>query len=195
MTNLGQLDVQTTFSESDIAKVKVGMPATVSFSALATTQLSGHVASIAPTSTVTSNVVTYGATIALDQTDPAVKPGMTASVTVVIAKSSGVLNVPSAAVQGRNNVGTVTVVNGKKQTPQTVTVGLRGDTTTEIVSGLKEGQTIVVSTSTLGNSVSTATTGVGAGTRTGAGGGLGGGGLGGGGLGGGGGGFGGGRGG
>jgi macrolide-specific efflux system membrane fusion protein len=173
-----------------VANIALGQPATVSFTALTGVSVSGHVVAIDSTSTVTSNVVTYNVTVQLDQPAAKVKPGMTASVSVITAQASDALHVPSAAVRGTGTVGTVTVVTKGKQSTVTVGVGLHGDTSTQIVSGLKAGQQVVVSTATAG----LAGTGTGTGTgRTGGlggtggfgGGGLGGGGLGGGGLGGG----------
>ncbi len=191
LSNLTTLQVKAGFSESDVANVALGQPATVSFTALPGVSVSAHVVAIDSTSTVTSNVVTYNVTVQLDQPAAKVKPGMTASVSVITAEASGVLHVPSAAVRGTGTSGRVTVVTKGKQSTVIVGVGLRGDSSTEITSGLKAGQQVVVSTATSGLANTGIGTGTGTGTRTGTGGfggtgGLGGGGLGGGGLGGGG---------
>jgi multidrug efflux pump subunit AcrA (membrane-fusion protein) len=178
--------VKAGFSESDVANVALGQPATVTFTALTGVSVSAHVLAIDSTSTVTSNVVTYNVTVQLDQPVAKVKPGMTASVNVITAEAPDALHVPSAAVRGTGTTGAVTVVSTKgKQSTVVVGVGLHGDTSTQITSGLKEGQQVVVSTATAG--LAGVGTGTGTGTRTGGFGGLGGtGGLGGGGLGGGG---------
>jgi hypothetical protein len=79
-------------------------------------------------------------------------------------------------VRGTGTTGTVTVMQGKQQTSVPVGIGLRGDTDVEITSGLREGQSVVTSTSTAGAG---ATTGSGLTNRRGTGGlggGLGGGG-------------------
>jgi hypothetical protein len=99
--------------------------------------------------TQVSNVVTYFATVDLTKVPAGVKPGMTASVTIVVDKAEGVLNLPSAAVRGTGSTGTVTEVNGKAQTTKVVGLGLRGDTTTEITNGLNAGDTVVVSSGTV----------------------------------------------
>ena len=57
------------FSESDITKVKVGQPATVSLDALSGVQLAAHVSSISTLGTTSDGVVSYDATLTLDQTD------------------------------------------------------------------------------------------------------------------------------
>jgi macrolide-specific efflux system membrane fusion protein len=112
---------------------------------------------------------------------------MTANVSVITASKDSVVSVPSAAISSTGGQSTVTVrVNGKDEV-QNVQTGLKGDGTTEIVSGLNDGDQVVMS---VGVVSSNANRNTGTGTRTGTVGGLGGGGFtGGGGFGGGGGGF------
>jgi HlyD family secretion protein len=177
ITNIDALSVKAGFAETDATKLQVGQPVAVSFSALPSVQAAGVLTSVDVSSTLVSNVVTYFATTTLTKVPAGVKPGMTASVTVTVNRREGVLNLPSAAVRGTGTSATVSVMNGKVQTTKTVGVGLRGDTTTEITSGLNAGDTVVLPSGTI-SGVSTQL-GTGTGTRFG-GGGLGGGGLGGG---------------
>ncbi len=149
ITNLDSLSVKAGFAETDAAKLKVGQPAVISFSALPNAQASGVVTEVDANSTLVSNVVTYYATVQITKVPTGVKPGMTASVTVTINRRDGVLTLPSAAVRGTGSTGTVTVENGKQQSTVTVGVGLRGDTLTEVTSGLTAGQTVVAPSSTV----------------------------------------------
>jgi multidrug efflux pump subunit AcrA (membrane-fusion protein) len=179
ITNVDALSVKAGFAETDATKLRAGQPAAISFSALPNVQAAGIVTSVDLSSTLVSNVVTYFATVTLTKVPAGVKPGMTASVTVTVNRREGVVNLTSAAVRGTGSSGTVTVVSGKVQTTKTVGVGLRGDTTTEITSGLNVGDTVVLPSSTL-NGVSSqlgATRGGGALTGGGLGGGVGGGGV------------------
>ena len=98
------------------------------------------------TGTTSSGVVEYTVTFALDRTEPKLKPGMSASVSVTVAERDNVLEVPSAAVTGSGTSARVTVVANGKQTTTPVVAGLKGDTDTEIVSGVKAGQQVVTST-------------------------------------------------
>jgi hypothetical protein len=95
------------------------------------------------TSTVVSNVVTYNVTVGLTNPPSAVKPGMTANLTVVVDSRDNVLHVPTADVSTRGGVSMVTVMQNDKQVVQPVTTGLVGDQSTEITSGLTEGETVV----------------------------------------------------
>jgi macrolide-specific efflux system membrane fusion protein len=169
------MQVVTGFSESDASKVEVGQPANVTFDALPTHQAAGTVVAVATTSTVVSNVVTYPVTVLLDQDVTGVKPGMTATVQVVVAQADGVLQVPSAAISKRGSNATVTVTDAAgKQTSKPVTIGVEGDDATEITSGLKEGDKVVTTTASVAPA-SGSTGGVPGGARGGAGRGLGGG--------------------
>jgi multidrug efflux pump subunit AcrA (membrane-fusion protein) len=155
LTDMSSMSVNVGFAESDAVNLKAGQPATVSFSALPNLSLPGLVTNVSPISTLVSNVVTYNATVGLTQSDPGVKVGMTASVTVVTSEHDNVLHVPSSAVRGTGTTGTVTVMQGKQQTAVPVGIGLRGDTDVEITSGLREGQSVVTSTSTAGAGATT----------------------------------------
>jgi macrolide-specific efflux system membrane fusion protein len=96
-------------------------------------------------STVVSNVVTYNAIVSFDSVPAAVKPGMTATVSVITASKDNVIAVPSAAISSSGGESTVTVrVNGKDDV-RSVATGLKGDGTTEIASGLNEGDQVVMS--------------------------------------------------
>jgi multidrug efflux pump subunit AcrA (membrane-fusion protein) len=149
ITNLDNLSVKAGFAETDAAKLAVGQPAVITFNALPNAQAAGQVTEVDVNSTLVSNVVTYYATVAIAQAPAGLKPGMTASVTVTVARHEGVLAVPSGAVRGNGSTGTVSVMNGKTATVQTVSVGLRGDTLTEVTSGLNPGQTVELPSNTL----------------------------------------------
>jgi hypothetical protein len=159
------------FSESDINKLAVGQPATVSLDALAGVQLAAHVSSIALVATTSSSVVSYDATLTLDQNDSRVKPGMSASASVITGQASGV-TVPNAAVTGSGSLGTVTLVKNGKDVTQQVVVGLRGDSRTQIISGVSAGDQLVITIAL--PSLSSTTSGSGSGTLGGGLGGLGG---------------------
>ena len=166
LTDLALLDVKVGFAESDAAKVKVGQAATVTFDALPGQTVNGNVISMDVNQTLVSNVVTYYAHIALTNPPAGVKPGMTASVAVVLDKRDNVVTLPTSAVSTRGNTATVTVRAAGKDSSRTIAVGLRGDNAVEIVSGLQAGEVVVTKV----------TSATGAGTSTFGGGGRGGGG-------------------
>jgi macrolide-specific efflux system membrane fusion protein len=146
LVGLSSMQVTAAFAESDVAKLAVGQPATVTVSALGGAQLAAHIAAINPIASSSSSVVQYTVTFALDQANKQLKPGMTANVAVTVAEKDNVLQVPSAAVTGSGRNARVTVLkNGVSQTVPVI-AGLAGDSSTEIVSGLTAGETYVITT-------------------------------------------------
>lgn len=146
LTDVSLLDVKVGFAEADAAKVKVGQAATVTFDALPGQTVNGSVVSLDVNQTVVSNVVTYYARIGLTNPPADVKPGMTASVSVVLDKRENVVTLPTSAVTTRGNTATVTVRADGKDTTRTIGIGLRGDNAVEVVSGLQAGETVVTKT-------------------------------------------------
>jgi multidrug efflux pump subunit AcrA (membrane-fusion protein) len=137
------MTMTVSLSESDISSVKVGQVATVSITALSGVELGGHVTAISPLGTDSSGVVTYDATLTIDQTNAKVLPGMSATATIVTQQAQGV-TVPNQAITGSGTNGTVELIKDGKATPQTVVVGLRGSSRSEIISGLKSGQQVQI---------------------------------------------------
>jgi HlyD family secretion protein len=103
------------------------------------------VSAISTLGTTSSGVVSYDATLTLDQHDSQVKPGMSASAAVVTGQASGV-NLPNSALTTTGSVGRVNLLKDGKAAPTTVVVGLVGDSRTQIVSGLRAGDQVQVTT-------------------------------------------------
>jgi len=146
-------------NEVDAAKVKVGQKATLTFSALEDLSISGTVVEIDSIGTVTQGVVTYDVKIILDVQDERIKPQMTVSADIIVDQSVNVLTVPNAAVKTDSNGDTYVeilefegvpdnagVLSDTGPSPAYVSIGLSDDSNTEIVSGLEEGQYVVVRT-------------------------------------------------
>jgi len=154
------MQVKAAFSESDAAKIHLGQAATVTVSALTNVKLAAQVTSIDVTSTSSSSgVVQYNVTFTLRNRSSLLKAGMTASVSVTVAEADGAVNLPTSAVSGTGANATVTVLRNGKQQTITVVAGLTGDSSTQIVSGLKAGETVVLPTSTASSSAGTTGTG------------------------------------
>ncbi len=150
VADLSHLEVTANFSETDAAKLKVGQSATVTLDALPNTQVDATVVRIDRTSTVVNNVVTYEVTLRLRGHPAGIRLGQSASVTVVTAEAQDVLTVPSAVVQTAGGRSVVTVLRAGNQVQVPVQVGLEGDQTTEIRSGLAENEQVVIPTSSSG---------------------------------------------
>jgi len=104
--------------------------------------------------------VSYDVTFQLDQMETGLKPGMSATAEVVVKQEEGV-NIPTTAISG----GAVTVLENGKQVRRRVVTGLKGNSSTIILSGLKAGEKValpVATTSTSGARGATSRTGLGA---------------------------------
>ena len=177
LTNVASLDVRVGFTETDAPKVRIGQEATITLDALTGQTFTGQILSLDTNQTVVSNVVTYYAKVGFDSASSSIKPGMTASVDVVLDKRDDAVTLPTSAVPTSGTSATVTVRGSDgKDTSRTITIGLRGDSAVEITAGLSVGDQ-VVETSSAASATATGFPGGGGGAG---GGGLGGGGLGGG---------------
>ena len=147
-----KMDVSLT--ESDIGSVKVGQPATVTVNAASGEEFAAKVTDIgvqssSSSSSSSSSAVSYSVTLTLEQSSTHLKEGMSASAEIVTAQASG-LTVPTQALTGNR----VTLIRDGKRFTQQVQTGVAGDSTTQIVSGLKAGDQVVVRSSTATSSSS-----------------------------------------
>lgn len=134
-------------NEVDVAKVKMGNLAMLTFDAIDGLTMTGKIIDIDTIGTVSQGVVTYNVKIALDTQDPSVKPGMSTSVSIITQVEADVLAAPNAAikVQGTANYVQKLDASGKPQN-YPVQIGIADDTYTEIISGLNEGDQVVTQT-------------------------------------------------
>ena len=145
LTDLSQLDVTCDMAEANIGAILQGQPATVSLNALSGHEFAATVASVAQIGTTSGGVVTFPVTLALQHPTSAVKPGMSATVTIVTSSVDNVLAVPSSAVHGTGKMGTVTVRSAKGvESRVTVVIGLAGTSTTAVYGDLVVGETVIL---------------------------------------------------
>jgi RND family efflux transporter MFP subunit len=136
------MQVAVSLNEVDAAKVAEGNSVTLSFDALPELALSGKISRIDTIGTTTQNVVSYDAKIALDKQDASLKPGMSASAEIAVAERQSVLLIPNAALATANGKTSVKTVKGTRE----IVTGLTDDVSTEIVSGLSEGDQVLIET-------------------------------------------------
>jgi len=150
LAQVDRLKMEVSFSESDIGKVRKGQTATVSIDALEGTELAGRVTDVSVlASEGSSSVVEYPATILVTQSAKGVRAGMSASAEVVTEQVKDAISVPSEAISSVGNGKTVTVEEDGKEQTKTVKTGLVGDETTEVISGLTAGETLILPETTV----------------------------------------------
>ncbi len=161
----GSADTLTVnIDELDILSVQSGQTATVVLDALPDQTFEGTVTKISDSGNVQSGVTTYPVTITLtDSADSGMKTGMNANATISIATSENVLLIPLDALQETGGEQFVFVADGStggdgmQGERRTVQTGLSDGTNVEIISGLSEGEQIIYTKSTSGDSSETMT--------------------------------------
>jgi len=145
IANPSQLAVTANIAEADAAKVQLGQAARITFPATSATA-TGTVTQITPQSTVSNNVVQYPVQVSLATAPPGIGVGNTASLSITTGTKSGVLVAPTSAITSTGNRHTVVVRRGDQDVTVPVEIGIVGDTTTEIVGGVNEGDQLVLPT-------------------------------------------------
>lgn len=141
--NLDELQVEAEFSESAVAKLKIGQAATVTLTAGNGGPFDGTVAHIEPAATTSGSLVQYGVMIAFDRPPGHLLIGQTATVQVTTDQAQNALYVPSRALRPAPGGGyTVLVKHGGDITTREVQVGIRGDQYAQISSGLAPGDQV-----------------------------------------------------
>jgi macrolide-specific efflux system membrane fusion protein len=144
--DLTKLEVTADFAEADATKLKEKQAATVTWNALSSTSEPAKVSAIDPSGTSSNSVVTYGVSLSLDKIPAGAKVGQTVSVSVTTGTVQNALFVNSAAITSVGTRHTVTVLSNGQQAARAVEIGLVGDTTTQITSGVQAGEAVVVNT-------------------------------------------------
>lgn len=144
--DLSSLELEVLLDQTDIGAVAVGQPATVTVGAFPEMPLDGEVTHIAPVAETSSGVVLYPVTVGLKPTEVAVRPGMTADVSIVTMRRSDVLVVPRQALQSEDGRQVVDVTDDGGATTRQVAVevGVITESSAEVRSGLAEGDVVVV---------------------------------------------------
>lgn len=156
--DLKNMQVIADVDEADIGGVEVGNRVTFTVDAYPDDTFEGVVKQVRLEATTTNNVVTYEVVISADNADLKLKPGLTANVTIFTKEQAGILSVPNKALRftptketvgkdtkivdckGKNKVWTL---NGNTLTAHAVNIGSSDATHTQIIGGIKKGQSVV----------------------------------------------------
>ncbi len=141
------IEMQGYIDELDVASVKLGQAANITLDALPNEQVTGSVAFISPIGTVRAGIVSYATTITLENPSAELKDGMSATAEVIIERRDNVLLIPNTVIQGTLQNRTVVVLVDGRQEERQITLGLSDGFNSEVLSGLEEGEKVVVPTS------------------------------------------------
>jgi HlyD family secretion protein len=158
--DLSQMQLNASVDESDLGQIEEGLPVEFTVDAYPRDTFRGVVKQVRLNPLVTSNVVTYAAIISAPNPELKLKPGMTASVTVEVARRDDVLRVPAVALRFTPTAGMLDVLNvqaapparrpmvwqesGGTVVPVPVKVGISDGAWTELIEGpLTEGTRVI----------------------------------------------------
>lgn len=97
--DLTQMQIETSVSEADIGKIKVGQTAKYTLDGYQDKTFEGKVTQVRLASTTTNNVVTYTVIVSVDNSEGFVIPGMTANVSIITNDVKNALCVPNQALK------------------------------------------------------------------------------------------------
>lgn len=167
-----EMHARVLLNEIDAADVETGNTAELSFDALGGRKMTGTVTKMDTIGTISQNVVSYTVEIAFDASEAALKPGMSADVEILIEEKRDVLTVPSSAMKSDDRGEYVLVPKTGTESsqgngaggfrdlpyrPARVETGIADEAMTEIVSGLSEGDSIVIQVSSAGDATASGT--------------------------------------
>ena len=152
-TDLTKMQVDANVSESDIGGIKNGNKATFTVDAYPKRVFEGTVSQVRQSPQTVQNVVTYDVVVSTNNSDLALKPGLTAATRILVDQRIDVLRVPNQALRyvptgsaiRETGQPRIWVLRDGTPTPVQVTAGLDDDEFTEIVQGdLKPGDKVIV---------------------------------------------------
>ena len=140
----GPFQVEVDIYEEDIIDVRVDNLVRIDLPAFPDEILEGRVVSIDPAEKLINGVVYYEVNIIFDTEKESIKPGMTADVVIELEKKENILIVSRSAIEKMNGEKMVRVFENGKAEDRIIEVGLEGDEYIEVVSGLVEGDDVIV---------------------------------------------------
>ena len=156
LSSPGGYEVQGSVSDAQISQIQLGEQATI-VPAGATTPVYGTVTQITPQATITSGVASYPIVVSITDANPNLysgvkvtsKPpqlfaGASAQVALIVKQATNVLSVPTSAVHTVGSLNYVLVKSANKEKRVKVSVGAADAQYTQVLSGLKLGESVVL---------------------------------------------------
>jgi HlyD family secretion protein len=143
-----QVYVQGKVDEGGIGSVYLGQPARIKVESFKDKTFLGKVTRIAPLGVEKDNVTTFEVRVSIDNPGGELKANMTANAEILLDEHKNVLTVPEQAVlYDKDRNASVEIPdqgqkNGKRKV--TITAGISNGSKTEVLAGLKSGDTVIL---------------------------------------------------
>jgi HlyD family secretion protein len=154
--DLGVMQVEISIDEADVGQTKVGQKAQFTVDAFPQKVFEGTLSKIYNAPVTVQNVVTYTGIVEVKNPGGLLRPGMTANVKVITSEKEGVLSIPNAALRVKVGDGVkktkkktrgtkmVWVLRDGKPASADIVTGVTDLVNTEVISGLKPGDKVLV---------------------------------------------------
>ena len=146
LVDTGTIKLEGIIDEVDIFSVSAGQKASIIVDAIPETELTGTVTFVSPYGTEETGVLTFAVTIELDPTDIVLRDGLTATATIAAEDKKNVLLIPIDAIID-SPMGKIAIVFDESTgegAPRPITTGVQDYEFAEVISGLQEGEKLVV---------------------------------------------------
>jgi len=147
LVDTSKIEMRGFIDEIDIAMVQLGQEANIILDALPDEEVKGSVVFISPVGTILAGVVSYDTTIALKNPVAELRDGMSATAEVIIERHDDVLSIPNRYIRGTTENPMVVVLVDEQEEEREITLGLTDGINTEVLSGLQEGEKVILPTS------------------------------------------------
>jgi len=144
LVDTSKIEMSGFIDELDIAAVKVGQEASISLDSLPDTEVKGKVSFISPIGTNRAGIVSYATTITLENPSEELRDGMSATAKIIIERRDDVLMILNKAIQGTLQKPIVKVLVDGQIEEREITLGLTDGRNTEVLSGLEEGEKVIL---------------------------------------------------
>ena len=146
IADLSHMMVKAKINEVNIPRVSVGQPVEIRLDALPGQRFQGRVSSIAAQGVKEENIVTYEVAISIENTNPALKPMLTANIDIATQTLEDVLTIPLEVLRVEHGDDMVDVLVDGQPQPRKVRVAIRTDTQAVVTKGLEEHDRVVLPT-------------------------------------------------
>lgn len=156
--DLREIQVMTQVAETDVSKVKVGMPVRMKMDAISDLVLTGKIAEIGNlamerersagsgnvSTEESSGIQVFEVLVNVDGTEPRLRPGMTCKVDMILESVPSAIYIPLKAVHLEEGEKSVLVKKDNKLEKRIITLGKQNDKNVIVEKGLKPGEEVVV---------------------------------------------------
>lgn len=148
VASLSTMQLPIAVDELDLTSIKVGQKAKVTVDALAGREFEGEVTSVSNVGTTSNGVTTYVVVVSVKNTDEnELKYAMTSTAEILIQDKKDILTLPIEAIQTQKGKTYVSLKKADGTVEQhEIQIGIKSETHVEVVSGLSEGDEVVMPT-------------------------------------------------